>query len=611
MAASAASRSAATADVGVGRRRDHHHPVAAAPVPVEPTPHLGSDVGGQVARRRTPPPTSSKSVGVDPGEHPGEELLLGLVGHLAAGQRGLGEPGGELRQRPAARRRGRPRRSGSRTRFPRWSGCRRSRRRRRRSCRPAAQAPGPATVARPGRHRRRTGWPPRAPRPSARLSSPSRVSTASASSDRQVPLGQRPSAGRCAGRPGGARRARRPRPRRPRAPCRSAPPGWPGPWRAPRRLPTARPVRIRSRARPSPTRRGSRTVPPSTRGTPKRRQNTPNTASSAATRRSHQTASSSPPATAWPSTAAMTGFDEGEAGRPHRSRAVLGDPVAGPRGDGLEVGPGAERPRGPGQHGHGGARRRRRTPRRRRAGRRPSDGPRRCGVGDGRWSRRSPVRGGPRGRREAGGSSWPQHGRWRTARPVPHVTGCRPVPRSASATGPVKPDGSGRQLVADPARVSGGRPGADSVEHRSDGPGRGRRRPTCGAHRRHASQRTRHRRTTTARSSTWPSDWATRPPTSPPTRPKARSTSTSTSGTAGACSSPTRRTSRRSARPSSAPSPPPRRSSTSATPSSSACRSTTSPPTASGPATSRRPRARPSTSRSSGTRTARSPTSTT
>ena len=62
-------------------------------------------------------------------------------------------------------------------------------------------------------------------------------------------------------------------------------------------------------ARPVPTSRGSRTVPPSMSGTPQRRQNTPNVASSATTRRSHQIASSSPPATAYPSTAAITGLD--------------------------------------------------------------------------------------------------------------------------------------------------------------------------------------------------------------------------------------------------------------------------------------------------------------
>ena len=71
---------------------------------------------------------------------------------------------------------------------------------------------------------------------------------------------------------------------------------------------TARPLKIRSMARPWPMIRGSRTVPRSHSGTPKRRQNTPKTASSAATRRSHQSASSRPPATANPSTAATTGF---------------------------------------------------------------------------------------------------------------------------------------------------------------------------------------------------------------------------------------------------------------------------------------------------------------
>jgi hypothetical protein len=57
-----------------------------------------------------------------------------------------------------------------------------------------------------------------------------------------------------------------------------------------------------------PTTRGSRTVPPSISGTPHRRQNTPNVAVSATTRRSHQSASSRPPATACPSTAAIVGL---------------------------------------------------------------------------------------------------------------------------------------------------------------------------------------------------------------------------------------------------------------------------------------------------------------
>ena len=73
--------------------------------------------------------------------------------------------------------------------------------------------------------------------------------------------------------------------------------------------PTGRPVRIMSIACPMPTTRGSLTVPPSISGTPQRRQNTPNTASSSATRRSASSASSSPPATAWPATAAISGFD--------------------------------------------------------------------------------------------------------------------------------------------------------------------------------------------------------------------------------------------------------------------------------------------------------------
>src|SRR5207249_8595541 len=59
------------------------------------------------------------------------------------------------------------------------------------------------------------------------------------------------------------------------------------------RAPTARPRRIISRARPSPTTRGSRCVPPSTSGTPQRRSKQPNTALSPATLRSHQSASSS------------------------------------------------------------------------------------------------------------------------------------------------------------------------------------------------------------------------------------------------------------------------------------------------------------------------------
>ena len=73
--------------------------------------------------------------------------------------------------------------------------------------------------------------------------------------------------------------------------------------------PTGRPVMIMSKALASPINRGRRTVPPSTKGAPQRRQNTPKNASSSMTRRSHSKASSSPPATAYPLTAAMAGLD--------------------------------------------------------------------------------------------------------------------------------------------------------------------------------------------------------------------------------------------------------------------------------------------------------------
>ena len=85
-------------------------------------------------------------------------------------------------------------------------------------------------------------------------------------------------------------------PRRARRPVRSG--GWRDPCAALRRRSRRGPVRMRSSACEWPIKRGRRTVPPSTSGTPQRRQNTPNTASRAATRRSHHTASSSPPATA-------------------------------------------------------------------------------------------------------------------------------------------------------------------------------------------------------------------------------------------------------------------------------------------------------------------------
>ncbi len=72
---------------------------------------------------------------------------------------------------------------------------------------------------------------------------------------------------------------------------------------------TTRPVRIISSARPIPIRRGIRWVPPSISGTPKRRSVKPSFAVSVAIRRSHHSASSSPPARHQPEIAAIAGFE--------------------------------------------------------------------------------------------------------------------------------------------------------------------------------------------------------------------------------------------------------------------------------------------------------------
>ena len=103
-------------------------------------------------------------------------------------------------------------------------------------------------------------------------------------------------------------------------------------------------------------------MPPSISGTPQRRQYTPNTASRAATRRSHHSASSSPPATAWPSTAAITGFESSmRVGPIGPSPHVELDAVAAALGHRLQVGARAERPAGARQHRRPPARRRRRS----------------------------------------------------------------------------------------------------------------------------------------------------------------------------------------------------------------------------------------------------------
>ena len=107
---------------------------------------------------------------------------------------------------------------------------------------------------------------------------------------------------------------------------------------------------MRSSACDWPIRRGSRTVPPSMSGTPQRRQNTPNTASRAATRRSHQTASSRPPGDRVALDRGEHRLGEQHAARAHRAVAVVGDPVDPVGAERLQVGAGAERPARAGEH---------------------------------------------------------------------------------------------------------------------------------------------------------------------------------------------------------------------------------------------------------------------
>ena len=87
--------------------------------------------------------------------------------------------------------------------------------------------------------------------------------------------------------------------------------------------------------------RGSRCVPPSISGTPKRRSVKPKRALGVATRRSHHSASSKPPARHQPDTAAIVGFGEKQAGEAERALGHV-EPRA-QRVERLEVGAGAER----------------------------------------------------------------------------------------------------------------------------------------------------------------------------------------------------------------------------------------------------------------------------
>ena len=77
-----------------------------------------------------------------------------------------------------------------------------------------------------------------------------------------------------------------------------------------------RPVSTRSSARPWPTIFGRRCVPPSISGTPQRRSAQPKVAVVVATRRSHHSASSKPPARQWPEMAAIVGLGDSRRVKP-------------------------------------------------------------------------------------------------------------------------------------------------------------------------------------------------------------------------------------------------------------------------------------------------------
>ena len=189
-------------------------------------------------------------------------------------------------------------------------------------------------------------------RPTATERGAELASRASRLVERQAGLPRARRGGRRASSPAG----RPPAPRRSRARGRGARPpattSVTSPQPSASAASTTRPVRIISSARPMPTIRGSRCVPPSISGTPKRRSVNPSFAVSVATRRSHHSASSRPPARHQPEIAAIVGFDArqpreaqrtvGRALEPpsHRRRRSLSTPGLG---DGLQVGAGAER----------------------------------------------------------------------------------------------------------------------------------------------------------------------------------------------------------------------------------------------------------------------------
>ncbi len=157
--------------------------------------------------------------------------------------------------------------------------------------------------------------------------------------------------GRSAASPAGTRRASRPA----RARARRAVPGGTSsvtrPIASASSAATMRPVRIRSSARPSPTIRGSRWVPPSISGTPQRRSAQPKLAVSAAIRRSHHSGELEPAGQA----PAVDGGDRRLGRRPAGEAERAAGRVGIERPDRLEVGAGAERlVARAGEHEHAG-----------------------------------------------------------------------------------------------------------------------------------------------------------------------------------------------------------------------------------------------------------------
>ena len=131
---------------------------------------------------------------------------------------------------------------------------------------------GPGSSPAPGRRgprRRRTGPRPRAA--TSNVSGPDSASTLHPVGERSCRCPRSPRRGRPASSPGGTAPAPRRSPARARGALPAGTISVSRPIASASSASTIRPVRIRSSARPRPTIRGSRWVPPSISGTPKRR----------------------------------------------------------------------------------------------------------------------------------------------------------------------------------------------------------------------------------------------------------------------------------------------------------------------------------------------------